>query len=116
MKENELQTEMRVELGKLANDGVVFWRNNVGVATHFDKRANREVRVRYGLANGSADLIGCVDGVFVGLEVKQPGEYPTPEQRLWAELVRSKGGFVETVRSVPEALAAVERARRAVRT
>ena len=109
MKESEIQTAIRLALGKLANRGVVFWRNSVGQCVEFDAKTNGERVIRYGLAPGSADLVGCVNGRFVGLEVKRPGETPRPDQALWANLVRAKSGLVETVTSVEDALAVVRR-------
>lgn len=109
MKESKIQTDIRLELGKLANQGVVFWRNTVGQYTEFDAKTNGERIIHYGLGKGSADLIGCVHGRFIGLEVKQPGKNPEQHQVLWTALVRAKGGLVATVRSVDDALAAVRR-------
>jgi hypothetical protein len=68
--------------------------------------------VRYGLAVGSADLIGCLDGRFVALEVKAAAGRTSPEQRQWLDLVRRNGGFACVVRSVDEARAAIARARK----
>ncbi len=90
--------------------GVVAWRNNTGVARI------RGSHVRYGLGVGSADVIACVEGRFVGIEVKLPkGEGASGDQLAWMGEVRRQGGFACVVRSVEEALAAVERARRGER-
>lgn len=104
MSEGQIQDEIRLALSD--EPGLVMWRNNVGVAMH------RGSRVVYGLAVGSADLIGCLDGRFVALEVKTPTGRLAPDQRRWADLVRARGGFVATVRSVVEARAAIAEARR----
>ncbi len=104
MSEGQIQDEIRLALSE--EPGLVLWRNNVGVAQH------RGARVVYGLAVGSADLIGCLDGRFVALEVKTPTGRLAPDQRRWADLVRARGGFVATVRSVAEARAAIAEARR----
>lgn len=48
---------------------------------------------------------------FVSLEVKTETGKTTQEQDLWLALVRAFGGFACVVRSVDEALAAIERAR-----
>lgn len=93
-----------------------------------------------GLANGSADLVGlaiaycgtcgeppdsaeCLSGLharrigrWLSLEAKWPKEKPTADQRLWAAVVRTLGGFYAVVHSVDEALAAVERCRRGADT
>ena len=103
MSEGAIQDAIRVALSD--EPGLVLWRNNVGIAEH------RGQRVRYGLAVGSADLVGCLDGRFVALEVKTATGRAAPEQKLWLDLVRRYGGFAAIVRSVAEARAAVARAR-----
>jgi hypothetical protein len=103
MSEGAIQDAIRVALS--GEPGLVLWRNNVGIAEH------RGQRVRYGLAVGSADLVGCLDGRFVALEVKTATGRVAPEQKLWLDLVRRYGGFAAIVRSVDEARAAVARAR-----
>lgn len=100
---------VRLTLG--ADAGVVLFRNNVGMAEHWDGAA--VVRVRYGLAPGSADLVGLLapSGRWFALELKTPSGRVTPEQTQWLSLVRRMGGFGAVVRSVDEAKAAVVRAR-----
>lgn len=71
----------------------------------------RLVWMQAGLAKGSADLIGCLAGRFIGLEVKTGSATSEPHQELWAALIRSKGGFVAEVHSVAEAISAIDRAR-----
>lgn len=120
--EREIQQQIRQALG-LERD-LVLWRNAMGFAEVIDGNGLR--KLHYGLGVGSADLLGIlrvpvVDtraphgiraiGRFVGLEVKRPGEKLRPEQVTWAELVRGFGGFTTIVRSVDEAIAALERAR-----
>ena len=103
MSEGHIQDAIRLALTD--EPGLVVWRNNTGVAEH------RGARVRYGLAVGSADLIGCLDGRFIALEVKTAAGRASPEQRQWLDLVRRNGGFAAVVRSVDEARAAIVRAR-----
>ena len=99
--ERDIQAAVRLALGSDA--GLVLFRNSVGY--------DAGTRQRFGLCPGSADLIGVCDGRFIGLEVKSKTGRLSPEQKRWAELIRSKGGFVAVVRSVDEALAAVDRCR-----
>jgi hypothetical protein len=109
--EAEIQSAIRIALGRLPD--LRLFRNNVGVA---DVRGQK---IRFGLLKGSSDLIGFIrlniDGKafarFVSLEIKTETGRTTPEQDLWIALVRKFGGFACVVRSVDEALAAVERAR-----
>lgn len=113
MKEPQIQDAVRLALGKV-ND-LVLWRNNVGAAQHWN---GREVEtVKYGLANGSADLVGVLapSGRWVALEVKAPKGRTTDEQDRWLALVRKMGGFACVVHSVEEALAALDRARKGER-
>lgn len=49
--------------------------------------------VRYGLGTGSADLIACVRGRFVAIEVKAPGKKLRPEQEMWGNVVTESGGL-----------------------
>lgn len=69
--------------------------------------------MRYGLARGSADLVGILapHGRLVALEVKTPTGRVAPEQEQWLELVRRMGGFACVVRSVADARDALARAR-----
>lgn len=113
VNESDLTKQVRLAVG--AMEGVVLWRNNCGVAEHWNGR--NVSRVVYGLAKGSADLVGIVradngTGRFVALELKALRGRETPEQRQWLALVRAKGGYSAVMRSVDEAVAAIEAARR----
>lgn len=118
-----LVAEIRLALG--SDPDLVLWPNlsaSVQVVTHDGKL----IRMRTGLAVGSSDLVGIVTllarhhlagvepirlGRFFALEVKTGTGRTSPEQRMWLELVRSKGGFAAVVRSVEDAVEAVQRAR-----
>jgi hypothetical protein len=98
-----------------------LWRNNTGALTDAHGRL-----VRYGLAVGSADLVGIVTvpvaalvaagvesvGVFLAIEVKRPDEKPRPEQAQWLEVVRKAKGCAGVATSETEAAEIVERAAR----
>lgn len=108
MKEGQIQDAIRLAMD--AHPDVVLWRNNVGVAIEGARR------VRYGLAPGSADLIGVVTmpsgvGRFLALEVKTDKGRARAEQLTFLDLVRRRGGFACVVRSVADAHAAIARAR-----
>ncbi len=114
-RESRIQQDIRLAIG--AMEGMVAWRNNVGVLT--DRQGNR---IRYGLCNGSSDLISIVTmpervvvprgtGRFMALEVKGPDGETTEEQERFFRLVRRLGGFACEVRSVEDAAAAVVRCR-----
>lgn len=111
MREAQLQDEIRLAVAQL--DGVVLWRNNVGVG----RVGRSNAPVRFGLAVGSADLVGLVTmsdgtGRFVAMEVKTASGSLSDEQVRWLRLVRGLGGYAVVVRSVEDAMAAVEAARR----
>jgi hypothetical protein len=113
VRETKLQKLVHVAL---TAPGQVFWRNNIGVAEYWNvHQADADV-VAYGVGGpGGSDLIGLVGGRFVALELKTPGGRTSAEraasQAQFRALVRAKGGFATVVRSVGEALAAVERAK-----
>lgn len=79
--------------------GCRVWRNNVGY--------DSEHAVKYGLAVGSADLIGIAHSKFLALEVKTPTGRASADQVLWLAAVARLGGIAVIVRSVDEALAVV---------
>lgn len=56
----------------------------------------------YGTA-GIPDVIACVNGRFVALEVKRPGNKPTPLQRATLEQIQKAGGLAAVVTSKAEA-------------
>lgn len=112
MTEAQISDAIRLALG--SDPTIVLWRNNCGVAEHWNGKSVDTVR--YGLANGSADFIGVLktsetSGRFVALEIKSATGRVTPDQVTWLALVRRMGGFAAVVRSVDEARAAIERAR-----
>lgn len=107
MTEGALSDAIRLALA--SEPGLVLWRNNCGMAEHWSGRT--VTRVVYGLAPGSADLVGLLAGRFVALEIKTATGRVTPAQRAWLDLVSRSGGFAAVVRSVEEAHAAVARCR-----
>lgn len=109
MSESLLVSQIRLALGRVPD--LALYRNSVGVTSEFDPKTHETRTIRYGLAVGSADLVGCLAGRFFALEVKTPAGRESAEQTRWAECIRAKGGYVKTVRSVDDALAAVAEAR-----
>lgn len=111
MRESEIQTAIRLELGRDAD--LVLWRNSAGVAYHEGRKQ------RFGLVRGASDLLGILTvaglGVFVALEIKASRGRLTDEQRLFGDLVTRRGGFFAVVRSPDEARAAIDRARKEIR-
>ena len=70
--------------------------------------------VNAGLGEGTPDLVAILapSGRWFCLEVKQPGEYADQVQRHVHDVWRRAGAFVCVVRSVDDAIGALERARR----
>lgn len=86
-----------------------LWRNNTGALKDAQGRL-----VRYGLCQGSSDLIGLRTHViteadlghrlaqFVAIEVKDRGRL-TPEQRAFLQMVEQAGGLAGVARSPEDA-------------
>lgn len=53
-------------------------------------------------ASGVADVVGCLRGQFVAIELKAPSKSatPTPVQLAYLEAVRHAGGFVTCANSL----------------
>jgi hypothetical protein len=51
---------------------------------------------------GVPDLLCCLEGRFIGLEVKLPGEKPSSRQKVILQRIREAGGIGEVVTSVAE--------------
>jgi hypothetical protein len=107
--ETTLQQQIRLAVGSRSD--LRLFRNSVGSLP--DPRTGR--LVTFGLARGSADLIGWRTvtitpemigqrlAVFTSIEVKTPTGRLRPEQQAWLGVVRSAGGVAGVVRSVSDA-------------
>lgn len=60
--------------------------------------------------SGIPDIIVCIDGRFIALEVKTQKGKTTPLQNAAIRKIRSSGGFAFVVRSVEEAKNAINSA------
>lgn len=125
MSESELKAQIRIALGRRPD--VRLFNNPVGQAWIGESRRQqdgsilllRPHRVVYGLAPGSADLIGwrsvtiTADMVgqtiaqFLSPEVKAKRYQPQPEQLNWRDRVNAAGGRAGVVRSIEDAVALV---------
>lgn len=104
--ETDLQQRIRLALGTQSD--LRLFRNQVGQLP--DPRTGRPVQ--FGLARGSADLIGWRTvtitpemvgqriAVFTSIEVKTPTGRLTPAQSAWLGTVRGAGGIAGVARSV----------------
>jgi hypothetical protein len=107
---------MRAIMLALSKVGARVFRNNVGVAKF--TKAGKDYVVRYGLCNGSSDVIGFVPvkitadmvgstvAVFLAVEVKDQARV-TPEQKAFVAMVRERGGISGVAHSETEALALI---------
>lgn len=105
--EQSIQQHIRL---RCSTGPVRLFRNNTG--TLYDRQGRP---VTFGLAKGSADLIGWrtititpdmvgqTVAVFTSLEVKAERGRVSPEQRQWLEAVQAAGGIAGVVRSVEDA-------------
>ena len=105
MKESELQHQARLWLG--SQPELVVFRNNVG--TLQDRNGQH---VRYGLLEGSCDLIGILkpSGRFFAMELKSATGRVSEKQQLFISLVRTYGGFACVARDMDEVKRALDRA------
>jgi hypothetical protein len=113
----ETTLQQRIRLACCRGRARLF-RNNVGAL----RDANTGRLVRFGLAQGSADLVGWRTitigpehvgqrlAQFVSLEVKLPGSLrrTRPAQVAWQQQVQSAGGLAVIVDSEAAAVAAIE--------
>lgn len=62
--------------------------------------------------SGVPDVLICVEGMFVALEVKMPDEEPDQLQKMTMADIRRAGGIAESVETVEEAISVVRKVRR----
>jgi hypothetical protein len=105
--EQQIQQEIRLAVG---HGDTRLFRNNTGTLRDQHGRP-----VTFGLAKGSADLIGWRTvtvtpemvgqqvAVFTSIEVKTATGRLRPEQRQWLEAVQAAGGIAGVARSVDDA-------------
>lgn len=107
--ETDIQQRIRLAVGSRSD--LRLFRNNTGTLP--DPRTGRPVQ--FGLARGSADLIGWRTititpemvgqrvAVFTSIEVKTTTGHLTPAQQAWMGTVRTAGGIAGVARSVRDA-------------
>ena len=114
--ETQLQQQIRLALG--TRPDARLFRNSVGSLP--DPRTGR--LVTFGLARGSADLIGWRSvvvtpdmvgrrlAVFCSIEIKTPTGRQRADQQAWLIAVQGAGGIAGVARSVEQAVALLEEA------
>lgn len=108
ISETHLQQQIRLAHGSRTD--LRLFRNNCGSLP--DPRTGRPVQ--FGLARGSADLIGWRTititpdmvgqriAVFTSIEVKTPTGRIRPDQQAWLDTVQAAGGIAGIARSVQD--------------
>ena len=108
MSEQKIQQEIRLAC---STGQTRLFRNNTGTLRDQHGRP-----VQFGLARGSADLIGYRTvtitpdmvgqqvAVFASIEVKTPTGRIRPEQQSWLDTIQAAGGIAGVARSVEDAL------------
>lgn len=82
-----------------------FWKNlSTG---YFDGKAFRKQASPFAI-NGVPDILGVVNGMLIGFEVKAPNGVERPSQIAFRKRAISEGAKVATVRSLREVIAALE--------
>ena len=104
MSEQAIQQRIRIAC---STGNTRLFRNNTGTLRDPNGRP-----VQFGLAKGSADLIGWRSitvtpemvgtqvAVFTSIEVKTPTGRVKPEQQQWLQAVQAAGGIAGVARSV----------------
>ena len=68
----------------------------------------QKIHVSEFAAAGTPDLLCCIHGRFVALEVKVPGEQPTVLQEFALNNIRHAGGWAAVVSSPQQAVALIQ--------
>ncbi len=96
--EARIVTAILARLNAMDNDNpVYFWRANTGAGRV--GKGSKSRFVAFGIA-GTADILGCVAGKFVAIEVKSSTGLLSPEQLAWWEKIRKAGGEYTVMREV----------------
>lgn len=98
MCERDIQKQIAEYLTLLG--GMVIRTNSGGM--RLKNRNGSDRYVRFNNQQGCADLIVCLRGRFVAVEVKRPGNRPTANQELFAERVHRAQGVAVVASSVEE--------------
>lgn len=94
MTETDIMRLIMIECSKL---GATVWRNNVG--TGYTRNGHY---IRFGLCEGSSDLIGTYKGKFLAIEVKTPAGKLTYKQRQFIDFVNNNGGIAGVCRNTED--------------
>jgi hypothetical protein len=106
-----IQADIEAAIG--AEPDLLLLRNSVGKATYYTDKGSA-YHVPYGLGNGSPDLVGILapHGRWLCFEVKAQEGHLNVDQAKCHAVWRRFGALIYVVRSVEEARAALEDARK----
>jgi hypothetical protein len=100
--ESTIRNEIMLALGARRN--ILVHRINVGKARAFDDPSRV---VDFGPPPGTADIICCIDGKFVAIEVKTTIGRQRPEQKNYEAAVGNRNGIYILARSVEDVVNAL---------
>lgn len=81
---------------------------NPGAALSILKNLIRR-RLKIGL-KGEPDISGCLDGLWIGIEVKKPSEKQSPGQIKFQKAIEQRGGIYIIATSPDDAIEQIEKA------
>lgn len=97
--EGTILAEVRLAINSIP--GCRVWRNTTGYVETEGRK------IRYGLAPGSADLVGSAWGRALAIETKSERGRLSEDQKTWLGVVEQLGWIVVVARSATEAVDAV---------
>lgn len=87
----------------LTRKGIFHWRNNTGAITTQATSFSKGRFLQFG-AKGSPDIICCVDGILVGIEVKTKTGVQSQAQKNFQTNLEKAGGRYHLVRSLDDVM------------
>ena len=101
MKETDIQRAICDYLALKQNRGaLLFWRNNNVPIFDVSRKAFRALP-KY-TPKGLPDILCLKEGTFIGIEVKMPKAYQSPEQKQFERDIKEHGGEYLVARSVDD--------------
>lgn len=105
MSERDIQRQILLALSQEFHPAGIFWTADTGVARSMDG----DRTIRFGLP-GQSDIQGCLNGKWIGVEVKTATGKQRKNQAAFQRAIEAAGGFYCVARSPAEAVAAVRAA------
>lgn len=101
VKESDIQAVILDYLASLP--GAKFWTNKT-TGTYDPKFGGfRKLNGRHN-ARGSPDILGTIDGKFIGIEVKKPSGIVSPEQQDFINALNRVGAIAFVARSLDDVI------------